>query len=148
MDSFEINKLIGALLGTVFRRLLGRHRLGRALRRARAGKARLRHRGRRAGRRRRRQRRPPRPKPIAALLATADAEAGAAVFKKCLACHTGEKGGPNKVGPNLWGIVNRPVASHEGFAYSAGMKEFSKGGTSSLGLRPPQPLPDLAEELV
>ena len=68
-------------------------------------------------------------KPIADLLATANAEAGAAVFKKCQACHTGEKGGPNKVGPDLWDIVDRPVASHEGFAYSAGMKEFSKGGT-------------------
>jgi cytochrome c len=67
-------------------------------------------------------------KPIADLLATANAEAGAAVFKKCQACHSGEKGGPNKVGPDLWDIVDRPVAEHEGFAYSAGMKEFSKGG--------------------
>ncbi|MGX5849472.1 c-type cytochrome [Mesorhizobium sp. PL10] len=67
-------------------------------------------------------------KPIAELLATANAEAGAAVFKKCQACHSGEKGGPNKVGPDLWDIVDRPVAEHEGFAYSAGMKDFSKGG--------------------
>ncbi|CAN7305628.1 c-type cytochrome [Mesorhizobium sp. LjNodule214] len=67
-------------------------------------------------------------KPIADLLATANAEAGAAVFKKCQACHTGEKGGPNKVGPDLWDLVDRPVAEHEGFAYSAGMKDFSKGG--------------------
>ncbi|WP_027052536.1 c-type cytochrome [Mesorhizobium erdmanii] len=68
-------------------------------------------------------------KPIADLLQTANAEAGAAVFKKCQACHSGEKGGPNKVGPDLWDLVDRPVAAHEGFAYSAGMKEFSKGGT-------------------
>lgn len=67
-------------------------------------------------------------KPIADLLATANVEQGAAVFKKCQACHSGEKGGPNKVGPDLWDIVDRPVAEHEGFAYSAGMKEFSKGG--------------------
>ena len=46
---------------------------------------------------------------------------------RCLPHH--EKGGPNKVGPNLWGIVNRPVASHEGFAYSTPMKEFSQGGS-------------------
>ena len=46
-----------------------------------------------------------------------------------MACHTAEKGGPNKVGPNLWDIVNRPIASHEGFAYSGAMKEFSQGGT-------------------
>ncbi|RUY86754.1 cytochrome c family protein, partial [Mesorhizobium sp. M7A.F.Ca.CA.003.01.2.1] len=68
-------------------------------------------------------------KPIADLLATANVEQGAAVFKKCQACHSGEKGGPNKVGPDLWDLVDRPVAEHEGFAYSAGMKEFSKGGT-------------------
>ncbi|APG82943.1 cytochrome c [Sinorhizobium americanum CCGM7] len=66
--------------------------------------------------------------PIGPLLAKADASAGEAVFKKCASCHTIEKGGPNKVGPNLWGLVNRPVASHEGFAYSAGMKTFSEGG--------------------
>ncbi|CAN7211578.1 c-type cytochrome [Mesorhizobium caraganae] len=67
-------------------------------------------------------------KPIADLLASANVEQGAAVFKKCQACHSGEKGGPNKVGPDLWDIVDRPVAEHEGFGYSAGMKDFSKGG--------------------
>ncbi|MCD2174478.1 c-type cytochrome [Rhizobium sp. C4] len=67
--------------------------------------------------------------PVGVVLAKADAAKGAAVFKKCEACHTGDKGGANKVGPNLFGIVDRPVASHEGFSYSAGMKEFSKGGS-------------------
>ncbi|TDK35548.1 cytochrome c family protein [Rhizobium deserti] len=67
--------------------------------------------------------------PIGQLLAKADAKAGETVFKKCQACHSGEKGGPNKVGPDLWGIVDRPIASHEGFAYSAAMKDFSKGGS-------------------
>ncbi|MCZ4090763.1 MULTISPECIES: c-type cytochrome [Sinorhizobium] len=66
--------------------------------------------------------------PIAALLAKADASAGEAVFKKCASCHTIEKGGANKVGPNLWGVINRPVASHEGFSYSAGMQTFAEGG--------------------
>jgi cytochrome c len=65
---------------------------------------------------------------IAELLQNADPAKGQAVFKPCTACHTAEKGGANKVGPNLWGIVNRPVASHEGFSYSAGMREFSQGG--------------------
>jgi cytochrome c len=66
--------------------------------------------------------------PIAQLLVKADAKAGETVFKKCQSCHSGEKGGPNKVGPDLWGIVDRPVAEHEGFSYSAGMKDFSKAG--------------------
>jgi cytochrome c len=61
------------------------------------------------------------------LLASADAAAGETVFKKCASCHTSEKGGPNKVGPNLWDVVNRPIASHEGFSYSAGMTTFSEG---------------------
>ena len=65
--------------------------------------------------------------PIATLLASADAAAGETVFKKCASCHTSEKGGPNKVGPNLFDIVNRPIASHEGFSYSAGMTTFSEG---------------------
>jgi cytochrome c len=67
--------------------------------------------------------------PIANLLAAANVEQGAAIFKKCQACHSGEKGGPNKVGPDLWDVIDRPVAAHEGFAYSAALKEFSKGGT-------------------
>ena len=64
--------------------------------------------------------------PIATLLASADATAGASVFKKCASCHNADKGGPNKVGPNLYGVVNRPIASHEGFSYSAGMTTFSE----------------------
>lgn len=62
------------------------------------------------------------------LLATADVSAGQTAFRKCVACHTAEEGGANKVGPNLWGVVNRPVASHDGFSYSAAMREFSEGG--------------------
>jgi cytochrome c len=64
--------------------------------------------------------------PIATLLQTADPKKGETVFKRCQACHTGEKGGPNKVGPDLWDIVNRPIASHPGFSYSAGMKAFAE----------------------
>ena len=59
--------------------------------------------------------------PLAALLAEADPAKGQKVFKKCAACHTVDEGGRNKVGPNLWNIVNRTIASHEGFSYSDAM---------------------------
>ncbi|MGE3868589.1 MAG: cytochrome c family protein, partial [Pseudorhodoplanes sp.] len=65
--------------------------------------------------------------PIEALLAASDPAKGEAVAKQCSACHTFNKGGPNRVGPNLWGIVNRQVATEAGFNYSAAMK--AKGGT-------------------
>jgi cytochrome c len=64
--------------------------------------------------------------PIEKLLETASVEKGAAAAKKCAACHTFEKGGPNRVGPNLFGIVERARASEAGFNYSAAMK--GKGG--------------------
>jgi cytochrome c len=64
--------------------------------------------------------------PIEVLLQKASLERGEASAKKCVACHTFDKGGPNRVGPNLWGIVGRKRASHEGFNYSAAMK--AKGG--------------------
>jgi cytochrome c len=66
------------------------------------------------------------PVPIAQLLASADIKRGETAAKKCQACHTFEKGGPNKVGPNLWDVVGRERASHAGFNYSAAMK--AKGG--------------------
>lgn len=55
------------------------------------------------------------------MLASADATKGQATFKTCQACHDGTKGGPNKVGPNLWGVVGRMHGSHEGFSYSEAM---------------------------
>jgi cytochrome c len=127
MDSFEFNKLIGGLLGTVFvvfsvgivsDSLFASsepEKPGYIIEAAEAtdtGAASAEA-----------------AKPIAELLASADPVKGAAVFKKCQACHSGEKGGPNKVGPDLWEIVDRPVAHHEGFAYSAGMKAFANGGS-------------------
>ena len=65
--------------------------------------------------------------PIANLLADADVGKGQEVFNKCTACHTIDQGGGNKLGPNLWGIMGKPLASVPGFAYSPVLKE--KGGT-------------------
>lgn len=59
---------------------------------------------------------------IGTLLAKADPTKGAAEAKACAACHDFTKGGPNKTGPNLWDVVERPIAAHEGFAYSEGAK--------------------------
>jgi cytochrome c len=64
--------------------------------------------------------------PIEKLLASATVERGEMVTKVCTACHTFQKGGPNGQGPNLYGVVGRPRASEPGFAYSDAMK--AKGG--------------------
>ena len=63
---------------------------------------------------------------LAALLAKADAAHGAEVAKKCGLCHNFDKGGPNMIGPNLYGVLGRKVASHEGYDYSDALK--AKGG--------------------
>jgi len=127
MDSFEWNKIIGAVLGTgVFAMGLGvvsdilfsQHppeKPGYVIEVAEAAPS-----GEAA---------PAAPKvSFAELLAKADVAKGESQSKKCLACHSLEKGGPNKIGPNLWGVVDRPVAHHEGFSYSEAMKAFSEGG--------------------
>ena len=56
------------------------------------------------------------------VLASADVAAGKTTSVKCEQCHDLTKGGPNKIGPNLFAVVDRPRASHPGFAYSAAMK--------------------------
>jgi cytochrome c len=70
------------------------------------------------------------PEPILAMLASADAAKGEQVAKICATCHNFTKGGPNAIGPNLYGVVGRARGSHEGFAYSDAMK--AKGGSWTL----------------
>lgn len=66
---------------------------------------------------------------ISALFASADVKAGEAYFgKKCSTCHSIDKGGATKIGPNLYGIIGHPIASHEGFSYSSALQKH-KGET-------------------
>ena len=59
---------------------------------------------------------------LIAALATADATRGADVSKKCAVCHSFDKGGPNMIGPDLYGVLGRDIASHEGYEYSAALQ--------------------------
>jgi cytochrome c len=128
MDSFEINKILGALLGAclflvalsitagaIFSpHLPAKSGFEIAVQEHGATKAAA----------------PAPEEPIEKLLASADPAHGENTAKQCQACHTFEKGGPNRVGPNLWGVVGRPRASEPGFNYSAAMK--AKGGTWTI----------------
>jgi cytochrome c len=65
--------------------------------------------------------------PIGPKLAGANVEAGKAIYmKQCFVCHTIDKGGANKVGPNQWNVVGRKKGSGEGFSYSSALT--AKGG--------------------
>jgi cytochrome c len=128
MDSFEINKILGALLGTCLV-LLAVHIASGAIfapqapakpgyeievkqeqQAAQPGAAAK-----------------PAEQPIENLLASASVERGAQVAKQCELCHNLGKGQGTKIGPDLYGVVGRKVASEEGFNYSSALK--AKGGT-------------------
>lgn len=64
--------------------------------------------------------------PVEFYLAKADAAKGATLFNKCAACHTITNGGPNGLGPNLWGVLGEPIGKGKGFAFSAALA--GKGG--------------------
>jgi len=130
MNSFELNKILGAILGTCLILLalnIGAGAIFAPEKPAKPGfniAVKEQGEGEKAG-----AAKEPDP-PVETLLAKASVEKGQATAKQCQACHTFEKGGPNRVGPNLWNIVNRPRASEPGFNYSAAMK--GKGGTWSF----------------
>jgi cytochrome c len=70
------------------------------------------------------------PDPIGPLLAQASADAGKKATVVCQACHTFDKGGPNRVGPNLYGIVGDEIAHDRGnFDFSAALKQAGAGKT-------------------
>jgi len=130
MNSFEINKILGAVLGTCLF-LLAVHIASGAIfsppvpakpgyevtvkeeQPAKGGEA------------------APAAQPIETLLASASAEHGAQVAKQCTICHNLQEGQGPKVGPDLYGVVGRQVASVTGFNYTAALK--AKGGTWTFG---------------
>jgi cytochrome c len=128
MDSFELNKIMGAVLGTllfvmgagfvaeaIYHPIEGRGP-GYALPEPEAAE----HGGEAAA---------AEPEvPLGVLLASASAERGAAAVKKCASCHNFGEGEPNKQGPGLYGVVGRLEGSHEGFAYSEGMMAHNAAG--------------------
>jgi cytochrome c len=127
MDSFELNKILGAILGTV----LFVHSLNIA-----AGALFTAPKPAKPGYEIAVPEHAPGPSqpgvaepetPIATRLASADPRRGEQAARACAACHTFEKGGPNRVGPNLWGIVNEPKGQGRNFNFSAAMK--AAGGT-------------------
>jgi len=126
MNSFELNKVLGAILGTCLITLalnIGAGAIFAPEKPAKPGyeiAVKEHGEGEKAGAAKEPE------QPIEVLLAKASVEKGQATAKQCQACHTFEKGGPNRVGPNLWGIVDRPRATEAGFNYSAPMK--AKGG--------------------
>ena len=68
-------------------------------------------------------------KPILDLLAMASLESGEKIYKKCSACHNYKKGSKAKIGPSLWNIINRSIASVDGYAYSSALSEFGGNWT-------------------
>jgi cytochrome c len=128
MDSFEINKILGAVLATCLVLLVtsfvakakfapempAKPGFAIAAKETSEGSA--------------KEAAPAPSEPIEKLLQTASVEKGQAGAKVCLTCHTFEKNGPNRVGPNLYGIVgDKRGEGRNGFNFSAAMK--AKGGT-------------------
>ena len=67
--------------------------------------------------------------PIEPLLAKASVENGMQIARRCLQCHSFEKGGPTKTGPNLYNVVGNKTANLDGYAYSSGLANLKKTWT-------------------
>ena len=129
MNSFELNKVLGAILGTCLITLalnIGAGALFAPEKSAKPGYA-IAVKGLGATEPSAAKKEPE--EPMEAMMASASVERGQVAAKQCQACHTFEKGGPNRVGPNLYGIIGDHKGEGRGFNFSAAMK--AKGGTWS-----------------
>jgi cytochrome c len=131
MDSFELNKVLGAILGTCLGVLAINVAAGAIFAPTIPAKpgyeiAAPEQKPGEQGKPAEQQQQ----QPIEQLLANADRGRGENSAKKCATCHTFNKGGRPLIGPNLWGVVGRPKASETGFNYSAALK--AKGGNWSI----------------
>lgn len=126
MNSFELNKILGAILGTCLFTLALNIVAGAIFapeKPAKPGYAIVVKREGGGEKAAPKEQEPP----LETLLASATVERGKEIARQCQACHTFEKGGPNRVGPNLWSIVGSPRGEGRGgFNFSAAMK--AKGG--------------------
>jgi cytochrome c len=124
MDGFEFNKIAGAVLTALLVIAGGRTVLDIALPKHKAEKAGWAMPVTKPDKKETVAAKPFEVAAVLSLLPNASADNGADLFRTCLTCHTPEKGGPTRVGPNLWGIVGRKVAEVPGFNYSGAMKAF------------------------
>ena len=125
MNSFELNKILGAILGTCLITLALNIGAGAIFAPAKPAKPGYVIAVKTEGAAEKKEA-APKEVPLPVRLAKASVDKGKATAKQCQACHTFEKGGPNRVGPNLWNVVGEVRGEGRGFNFSKAMK--GKGG--------------------